>query len=186
MNAVEPTAIGINGARATPLGTLTRLDLRALQQADRVSFHRHAGQDTIRCHKEVPRDQRGPFGDHEKTHDVGVTATVTIYKGGGLAEWPRQDADCFASMSASEYGTNVWHTVARMLRAGDVLALRWVGSNGNGYIDNARTFVRGPSSGEPLYHDNLYLVARRGKKTLTFYLDDSICPNNTARMVRPK
>ncbi len=71
----------------------------------------------------------------------------------------------------------VWQTFLSLLRPSDRVSLYWKASNSNGYTKDAG-----------LYRDELYIIVdrHRGAKgvTLRFFLSVSICPDNTARMIR--
>jgi hypothetical protein len=75
----------------------------------------------------------------------------------------------------SIYDFEVYPTcVLKQLRVGDELGLLFVGCNNNKYLDDAN-----------LYHDEVWLQIIRNSKVIGKYpLDDSICANNSARIVR--
>lgn len=152
------------------IGTLTKDDLKALRQADRLCFDRDRdGTSGIRCIKLVRN--AGPFGEKERTVDVLCEATM---HGQGVAS-----ASCFEMIYNYHGPECLWESIASILKVGDVLSLEWFADNNNGYIDRALT------SGEKIHRDELYIRIRRGEKKLRFHLATSICPNNTARMIRP-
>ena len=85
-----------------------------------------------------------------------------------------------------------WQTIAGSLRAGDVIQLDWRES-GNGYLEGCRCNVTTESGyvaarDEPIYWDRLFLRVqrplKRRTKELVFHVGDSICPNNSAKMIR--
>ena len=58
-----------------------------------------------------------------------------------------------------------------------MLALEWIGADNNGYLNGSEG---------ALYHDRVKLIVHRtgAKARLVFTLTDSICPDNSARMIR--
>jgi hypothetical protein len=64
-------------------------------------------------------------------------------------------------------------TFLSCLRPGDVVTAHIVASNNTPLVTQAG-----------LYLDYLYLQIRRGKKTLSFLVDVSVCPDNSARLAQ--
>lgn len=172
---------------------LSKLDVQALRQADSVSFHyweetspEVRSVSVIRANKEVPEEKRGPFGDREVSRSVYCDVSFAR-----LSE--ERPTKCFAMIMCAKY-RDTWQTVVGLLKAGDALSLRWCPDHGtNGYCKAAR--ISGDASAPEhagvngavcmsIHVDELYLVVRRGKKTLTFLIEVSTCPDNTARMCR--
>lgn len=160
----EPTII---------IGTLTKLDIRAMRDADSVSFHYHAGESHVSCSKRVK--DAGPFDERERRYDIICTSDVTVYRDDNRED--RHAAACFAMIHSSQYSEE-WQTLVSCLKPGDVLSMRWVAADNNGYLKSA--------AGEKLYHDRLYVKVKRDTRRLSFHVDDSVCPNNSARMVRER
>lgn len=159
------------------IGTLNRQDIKALQQADDVSFHRCKGKGKIVASKNVKN--AGPFEENRKHYEIAVEDSVHIH-GKGWDCLRNDNAECFAMRHGSNY-SDEWQTVVSCLKPGDVVSLRWVGNDNNGYLDKAQ------SDGRSLHHDRLYLcVKREGKRNMVFHIEDSICPNNSARMIRSR
>lgn len=108
---------------------------------------------------------------------IPVNATVYGY-GDGLGDegwvWsPSRDTavpECFSSRNRRDARA----TLARALREGDVLSLRWIADNNT---DNIRAVG---------YHaDEVSLVATlAGKPTNVWAIDHQIGPDNSARMIR--
>lgn len=89
----------------------------------------------------------------------------------------------FAMIHTPDF-TAHWCTIAQLLKVGDVLGLRWV-ADANGYVRNAH--YSGDSEMEAfdsLHMDSCYLTVKRGKSLLEFHVATSICPDNSARMIK--
>lgn len=155
---------------------LNKVDIQALRQADRISFHRHNGESSVVCTKEMRR--AGPFEERERKHEIPCQDTIRAYNGPDGDYQDARAAQCFEMIHSAQV-SETWRTIAGLVRAGDEIELEWIANDANGYLKSAT------SEGRQLYHDKLYLHIRRGgRRALSFYLDDSICPNNTARMIR--
>lgn len=165
-------------------GPLTKEQLAALRGADRVAFHHRAdGTGLVCCIKRVKRP--GPFGgEYDREFSFEVASQVQMY-GRDEAYSPDARPRCFALVHRFE---DHWHTVADSLRPGDVLTLRWLGNVGNDYEKQSVTHLEG-HQGRRLYRDELKLSARRGEgkraRWLVWRVETSVCPDNTARMVKP-
>lgn len=68
--------------------------------------------------------------------------------------------------------STIAESILTILKAGDKISFEFIANNNNGYVNKAR-----------LHHDILEIKIKRGNKTLVFQLDDSICPDNSARMI---
>jgi hypothetical protein len=160
---------------------LTAMDIKALRQAQTVSFHAGTpgdnGHAVIRATKRVA--QPGPFGDGERHYEIQVATRV--------ASFINNDSEprvCFAMIHSSQY-EDVWRTTVSMLRPGDELELNWKeDACCNGYMKESSGSASDSGPFEVLHGDVLELRVKRGKRELTFYVDHSICPDNTARMIR--
>lgn len=154
---------------------LTAEDIAALRMAESVTFHHYDGQSVIRVqirgHGEpvifTARQQRlfpkpGTF-DSERMREIACDHSINSYQ--GIRE-PRT-TQCFTGFLSLPPAH--WHTIAGSLRKGETIELQWVGSNNNQYEDDAG-----------LHHDALYLKA--GQRV--YLVDTSVCPDNTARMIR--
>lgn len=168
-------------ATETAVNGLTALDIKALRTADRVSFHHLHGDPhgSIVATKRV--NNAGPFEDRERDHRM--TCCVTFSGRFEDSRVDRHNCDCFAMVYAY---SEVWQTIAAFLRTGDEILLEWYADGQcNGYCEKA-IVQDGPGAGMRLHADVLYLKVMRKGKRYSFYLDASICPNNTARMIRPR
>lgn len=156
---------------------LSSLDIKAMKQADRWCFGYHAGESFIRCIKEVPNP--GPFDERDREYRIPCEVSFC-----GLS---RNDADggmpvrCFSMTYNYSHSieSNGMLAVLLLVRLGDTLRLHWTCDNSNGYLRDASC------RGERLYRDELSVVIRRkGKSLCAVHVDTSLCPNNSARMMR--
>lgn len=163
---------------------LTAADVKALRAAEGVTFHHTRGESFIRATLNSPvsgeprvftASQQRLFPDAsgaDRARTVRCRAVIADYA--ELDRSRRQDdllrSDCYVYGSP---GRDTWRTVLDLLRAGDCLMLCWVAGNNNGYLDEAA-----------LYSDELFVVIRRGQRRWTFLVAHSVCPANTARMIR--
>lgn len=164
-----------------PAQGLTADDVKAMRTADSVSFHftRSEGS-TIRATKRVKKP--GPFDDRERHHEVQTGTSFNGFHESGLRV-ATDNAICFEMIMSAEY-CEVWQTVVAFLKPGDVLRLNWYAdAMTSGYVKESVTTVEG-SRGCNLHADALYLRVQRGEKRFAFLLDVSVCPSNTARMIR--
>jgi len=165
------------------LGLLTRDDLKALRSSDSICLdHDEPGKGAIRC---IKREGAPWYSSRE--HSIACGSFLRLYGEGEQTDDCRKRARCCAHVSGSKYAehTHTW-TALSFLRAGDVVSLEFVGGDHNQYIKSARTGegLEYTPPGEKLYHDVAYLRVKRGKRVLVFFMAWSICPNNTARMIR--
>jgi hypothetical protein len=156
---------------------LTREDLAALRKCDTVSFHTFQGKAYVNACKRVK--DPGPFDPREREWRVECGAAVTCYADEDRPSTERlKAARCFAMHHACSCNQE-WRTlVDHLLRVGDVPTLDWVAGNDNGYLRGTR------DGGQRLHHDQLFLLVKRKGRTLRVWLADSICADNTARMVK--
>lgn len=159
---------------------LSAYDLKALRQADSVSFHFCDGKGLITGHKRLRNP--GPYAGREESYDIAVESEFFSTRG--------VKPNSFTMFHSAKYN-DVWPTVVRNLKKGDKLILVWCADHfTNGYLGCARV---GPTDrkGDPhcgagmiLHADALYLKVVRGNLRLQFLLDVSVCVDNTARMIR--
>lgn len=149
---------------------LTNDDVKALRQADRLSFHFHNGETEIVATRE--NRTAGPFDDRERKHRIAAESRFR----GGDGDKPRA---CFAMLHGMWEDANCGPTLARLVKPADQLRLQWIADNSNGYLTQAR------ERGVELFRDELHLqIVRKGKPFAMLFVESSICPNNTARMCR--
>ena len=124
------TAVQSNGAVELEIGTLTKQDLKAFKQAERVSFFSQgdykqrwdcsAITSSIRLTKEVRN--HGPFDEREKDYDIAVRCAITDYEDDEALKattWGK--VACFEM----EYcGSPTWRLLVAFLKVGDVLSLQ--------------------------------------------------------------
>jgi hypothetical protein len=167
--------------------TLTKLDIKALKHSTSICFDWNDNTSQIRANRDAAHSETG----FDQTHFIPCDVEFEIYseKPGMLyshvTEKPRH---CFGWVSSPEFDY-AWMTILESLRENDSIRLKWV-SCGNNYLYGATTTVKDDNGGyiaqgEKLYHDRLDVVVLRanGKKSL-YHLEDSTCPDNSARMIK--
>lgn len=163
-------------------------DLRALRTADTVSFHYYDGRGYIQLTiNDSANDARILSATEQRAFPQGVDMSAarrriidvsTDMHGYGSDGWSSWNASTepraagFAMVSSAQY-SEVWRTLASILRKGDRLTLQWVADNNTDNIRSAN-----------LHSDHLKLSVQRGETRLTFNLMTSVCPDNSARMIR--
>lgn len=147
--------------------TLTADDLKALRMADAsVCFFTDGTEESyIRCSKKVKGD---PYRQ-EMDYQIQADGFINYY---GSGSGTMKGRKAFGMVSCPKYDA-VWQTVCAMLRVGDELTLKWTQSNNNQYVDDANLHV-----------DDLRLCVKRGDKMYEFFIEYSICPDNSARMIK--
>jgi hypothetical protein len=175
-----------------PAKTLTADDVAALRLADTVSFHYWQGRGYIRAtldggYSEMPRiystrEQRmftlsGAGKASDRSREMDTETAITAYSRDENIEWTHAGSEPLAAAFAMIHSASVsdrWKTIVRLLRAGDRVTLSWVANNNNGYVKEAG-----------LYRDELRMRIDRDKsEPLVFLVEVSVCPDNSARMVR--
>lgn len=161
---------------------VSKQDIRAMKQADRVCFdHRHAdgGVGQIRCIKVIRNP--GPFDDRDKTYTIPCESRVVAYSLGddGL-EHVSDRVTCFEMFHSTGADYYPWTAVCALVREGDTLRLKWVADSCNGYMKEANK-----TSAQVIHHDTLTLqIVRDGSVIYSLPLASGHCPNNSARMIR--
>ena len=150
-----------------PVG-LTALDLKALREANMVSFHQtKEGQGFITATKRLRTPT--PWED-EKRYEIRVESLVRSYRNGSKSD---DRYACHYLTTTAQYDEH-WRTVASLLRVGDVLVLKWNEDAGSCPFLEQRN----------LHGDSFELVVRRGEKTLTFLLEEKVNEDYLLRMIR--
>ena len=154
--------------QAAPLlGVLTAESLKAIRMADKaVCFLRTPDVSHIRCVKSV--ENYSPYGPEERTYEIPVRSIVRGYS---AEHDSHKHAVCFAMEHSPRYDRR-WGTVVEFLRVEDELILEWI-ADANTYARRAR-----------LHIDKVQLIVHRKNRDFIFHLDDSVRPDNSARMIR--
>ncbi len=165
--------------------TLTKIDIAALRQANRliVHFNQDIPERTgVRLIKENRPTERDPFAQDIEHH---LPAPVTVHNRQSWSnDLPERGVRAFGHIylypPMRNSGDMLYcnDTIISLLRAGDRIRFRFDADGGNcGFIVGAN-----------LHADALYLIVERGDadkpKRLAFVLDHSVCLDNSARMVR--
>lgn len=147
------------------MATLTKDDIAAIRKANDICIHLNASNPDglVRLIKRKPYNAK-PF-DCDLEH--ALPARVQVEN--------RMQAECFAMAGIyHEQGCGI-SSILKTLRAGDELTFSfWPDAHSNQYVTEAG-----------LHADALYLDARRdGKRIARWELDQSTCPDNSARMCK--
>ncbi len=164
---------------------LTTDDIRALAIADKVSFHQYKGRGYISATLDgydsrifTAREQRTFPATDDNNRERQIETAAHMYSYGdtdGTGGWTLEtapDAVGFAMIHTPSM-SKIWHTIVKLMRAGDTLCLIWAGDNNN---DNHRSVG--------FHADRLEIEIRRGETALRFQLFVQVGPDNTARMIR--
>ncbi len=141
-----------------------------------------SGKGRIRCIKRIKNP--GPFDEHDKEHAFDCESVVHYYKGDNRANNEPTIYNCFASISRYTFEANCVDTIGEFCKPGDVVSIKWIGNNGNQYTRENQA-----SSAVTLYADEVELIVKRTNKRgdckrFAFNIDRSVCPDNSARMIR--
>jgi len=157
---------------------LTKEDVQAIKQADRFVVRLDNGTAKLEAIKRIRAKKDGPFSSEE------TELRFTI------------EGPAHSNVSATFvclYPHGQWEALALIVRPGDELKFS-ARTNGNGYLE-AAVIPAGKlehhySGYDKLYHDELTVSVFRSangrSKTIIreMILDDSICPDNSARAIR--
>ena len=145
---------------------LTADDVKALRSATMVAFdHKRDNEHQLRA---IIEQRNGAF---ETRGELPIPAHSHIETYGDN-DYDRYHSG-YALIQSAQFNDQ-WRTVAKTLRAGDTVSMEWR-ANSNGYTRDAG-----------LYLDELVVhVYRDSKRVGSYMLVVSICPDNTARMIRP-
>lgn len=155
------------------LRALDKIDIAALRKAEDVCFFHREDRSYIRAIKRAPQaTTANPFLT-EQVREIDCGTDWHDFEGSdGISREPPY-FDGFAMVNNSRYA-DIWPTLSTLLKPGDTLTLSWRRGAWNSEV------VRQAG----LHGDVLYLQIHRGKHTLTFFVDHSMGPDNTARMIR--
>ncbi len=150
---------------------LTKSDIKALRTADCLCVHL-GKTNVVRAIKRNPKTETNPFAvdvEHLVTADVGLDTLR------GKEKLAAERVQCFAMINLYHSQKHTSALILRTLREGDEIAFRFYPDGyTNGYLAMAG-----------LHGDCLHLYVRRQAKTVAVWdIAHSICPTNTARMVR--
>ncbi len=155
--------------------TLSAMDLKTLKTADQIVFVTKKDAAYIRCIKNATKQDAWDTAQQTRCIPVeSFGATEASY------------------MYHSPQYTDTWQTVLCHLKADDILTLRWEKDyHTNGYMESARCDgTRKDKYGEEeiayagLHGDALRLQVDRKDKRFVYHLGASLCPDNSARMIK--
>ena len=168
---------------------ITVADIKALRTADTVSARRSGGQSQLEATRRTDKEEDIFTSDRDSTRIIPTRDRVMAYKRCETTSTEGFDPSCFAYSFGGGHN-ETWTTIAGLLRAGDELELEWIAGNNSGYLNAAEGVCDDGGGGitipfKGLHHDQLRLrIIRQGKRGYLFNLADSICPDNSARMIR--
>lgn len=174
--------------------TLTKDDVTAMRQATGFVIHGAGDLAKIRCIKRIPDRHAGPFSSHETEleHTIeGIPCRISMSNGTMFQR--QRGSRAISSRTYADYGA--WPALAKLARAGDALEIHF-SENGNQYVHgvtagDASMHDEAPHRFYDLHHDEcqatLYRTDKHGATRAVLdrlVLDSSICPNNSARMIK--
>lgn len=155
---------------------ITKVDIAAMKGASDICFRKMRGTigSTIECNKEIERTEANPFSTRDtiilrcadRFHSYADAMHTKIY------DIKKENLWSGFEMIHSPYFCEEWQTICACLKAGDILSLEWIADNQSGYLVEAG-----------LHRDQLKLIVNRGDKRLVFSIRESVCQNNSARMI---
>lgn len=161
---------------------LNAMQVAALRQANSVSFHHHAKDNAsyIRAtkrYREGDWRRTSPFVHDEDLYlEIPCDWRLREYtEGDDKIAYDSANFNAFDMIHASQVDEE-WLTIVGLLRAGDALTLLW--SRGGWTTQSMQ------NASPAFFGDSVSLQIARGDKRLTFHLRQSICENNSARMIR--
>lgn len=159
---------------------LTADDVKAMRQATSLSFRGYPGESRISAFLDEADEPRSGDPKRRIFPDTSFTgARVRHVFVEGSVDTYRSDMAATSGVTSITSGryNREWATVASLLKAGDTLALRFVGDRFGNQVTRAAR----------LYPDTLSLeVTRRTGERLTFLLAVQVSPDNSAKMVRER
>jgi hypothetical protein len=152
---------------------LTKDDVHAIRHADDICIHLSAKQPEglVRLIKRKPYGAK-PF---ETDQEHVLPAKVRFETSLGKDALDKGTAECFAMSGIYHNQNGTVSNILRTLRIGDELHFSfWPDAHSNDYVARAG-----------LHADVVFLrVYRGGKRIANWEFEQSICPDNTARMCR--
>jgi hypothetical protein len=155
---------------------ITRTDIAAIKACDKAGDHvyfqhqaANKNSSFIVCVKRGPeRSPRNPF-PVDRHHYIPCNVIVRVYgNGAGYGGTSPDTFNAYACPARSD----MLMTLASFLKAGDVLALEWIGSNNNEVMTKAG-----------LVRDDLHVLVQRGERRFDFFMVSHSC-EPVARMVK--
>lgn len=164
--------------------TLSKLDIKAMRQAEKVCFyHDRENGGYISLIKEVKNP--GPFQDTDRRYRVNVDSSVRAYDPLGDSDkfWGNyicEQAKCSSLLMWTSADYCPWTAISSLVREGDQIKLKWTANPCNDYMRKAN------ASANPIVHfDTLELqISRKNRVMFTIPVDHSHCHDNSARMIK--
>ena len=149
---------------------LTKMDISAVRKADNLAVNLYEGNQMVRAIKRFPATDSNPFA-----HDVEHRIAAPVVLRTGWRQEAGSNVHCFELLYMYQDQKTPTTCVLNTLRVGD----------GVKFVFHA-DYHRTPGLAESPFHaDTLLLeVYRADKLHAKFELHTSICPDNTARMVK--
>jgi len=172
--------------------SLTKQDLKCIKNADYICFDylNENGQNVsqIRCNVEGKNSSTG----YLQTHLIECDSRFEIYVDKPNYKYQVSTMDkpkrCYDSISHPK-SDNHWESIRPLIRENDSIILQWH-SNSEGYLRGSTTTIESDNGGyiaykERLFYDKLsIIIAKPNGKRLEFWISFSICPDNSARMIK--
>lgn len=173
----------------TSVFALSKDHLRAFRMADTICFdHCPEGKEQDRIPSGIRAIKKGkaPFYQ-EATVQAPAKSSVYLKSDSTVGETYQdgKKASCGYVILCSN-DNDQWQTICKLLRPGNEIELRWIADgHANQYVRQASVVDPGNGSVQ-LHADALWLYIRKNEtREYSFLLHVSVCPNNSARMIRP-
>jgi len=157
---------------------VSKQEIRALKNADAVCFDYIDGESRIRAIKNGENNGSG----FDQTVQVECETQLQQYTNDAAPICETRITGAYHYANGGKWNERM-QTIWGSLREGDTITLQWSASTGNGYLQKAHT-----EDGMRLFRDTLTLKIRRSLKNdvkhLVFSVNESICPANSARMIK--
>ena len=170
---------------------LTKQDIKCLRNADTIclDYANRNGEDLTGI-RAILRGENSQTG-YEQTHTIKAESNFQIYEkknGNSYSTLTnKKPYSCYENISGPKYDPK-FQTILDLLRENDTIVLTWFETS-EGYLGAANCTLI--SDGYTVaMNDKLYLnyvqltIIRENGKKLTFQLDSSITPNNSAKMIK--
>jgi hypothetical protein len=154
------------------MAALTKTDIAAIRKADQISIHLNernpAGRVVLIKRKKY---NAAPF---ETDQEYPLDSEVRLETTRGRDALERGAATCFELVYIYHNQNTPVSSILKTLRAGDEIAFCFHPDyHTNGYVADAG-----------LHADSLLLRVNRNGKYFTYELENQVCPDNSARMIR--